>query len=67
MEKDTSKIMEELGLCPDFKTFYHENKDYMLTGIALLFGIGNAFDSLVSAAAYAHLLKKQKINILKVE
>ena len=38
-----------------------------LTGIALLFGIGNAFDSFVSAAAYAHLLKKQKINILKVE
>ena len=32
MEKDTSKIVEELGLCPDFKTFYHENKDYMLTG-----------------------------------
>ena len=38
-----------------------------LTGIALLFGIGNAFDSIVSAAAYAHLLKKQKINIMKVE
>ena len=38
-----------------------------LTGIALLFGIGNAFDSLVSAAAYAYLLKKQKINILKVD
>ena len=38
-----------------------------LTDIALLFGIGNAFDSLVSAVAYAHLLKKQKINILKVE
>ena len=38
-----------------------------LTGIALLFGIGNAFDGLVSAAAYAHLLKKQKINILRVE
>ena len=36
-----------------------------LTGIALLFGIGNAFDSLVSAAAYMHLLKKQKINIFK--
>lgn len=31
MQKDTSKIVEELGLCPDFKTFYHENKDYMLT------------------------------------
>ena len=38
-----------------------------LTGIALLFGIGNAFDSLVSAAAYAYLLKKHKINILKVD
>ena len=35
-------------------------------GIALLFGIGNAFDSLVSAAAYVYLLKKQKINILCV-
>lgn len=31
MQKDTYKIVEELGLCPDFKTFYHENKDYMVT------------------------------------
>ncbi len=31
MEKDTSQIVEELGLCPDFKTFYQENKDYMVT------------------------------------
>lgn len=38
-----------------------------LMGIALLFGIGNAFDSIVSAAAYIFLLKKKKINILKVE
>ena len=38
-----------------------------LTGIALLFGIGNAFDSIVSLAAYAFLLKKQKVNLLKVE
>ena len=38
-----------------------------LTGIALLFGIGNAFDSLVSGGAFAYLLKKKKINILKVE
>ena len=37
-----------------------------LTGIALLFGIGNAFDSIVSLGAYAFLLKKNKINILKV-
>ena len=32
MQKDTSKIVEELGLCPDFQTFYQENKDYMLSG-----------------------------------
>ena len=38
-----------------------------LTGIALLFGIGNAFDSVVSFIAYTYLLKKQKINILNVE
>ena len=30
MEKDISKIVEELGLCPDFKTFYRENQDYMV-------------------------------------
>ena len=30
MSKDTTKIVEELGLCPDFKTFYSENKDYMV-------------------------------------
>ena len=32
MSKDTSKIVEELGLCPDFTTFYNENKTYMITG-----------------------------------
>ena len=37
-----------------------------LTGIALLFGIGNAFDSIVSFIAYLILLKKEKINILRV-
>lgn len=36
-----------------------------LTGIALLFGIGTVFDSVVSLAAYCHLLKKLKINILQ--
>ena len=30
MHKDTAKIVEELGLCPDFKTFYDENKEYMI-------------------------------------
>lgn len=29
--KDTSKIVEELGLFPDFNTFYNENKDYMIS------------------------------------
>lgn len=34
-----------------------------LTGIALLFGIGNAFDGIVSFLVYRYLLKKEKINI----
>lgn len=37
-----------------------------LIGIALLFGIGNAFDTVVSAGAYAYLLKKKKINVMKL-
>ncbi|MBQ8868831.1 MAG: XRE family transcriptional regulator [Oscillospiraceae bacterium] len=28
--KDTSKIVKELGLCEDFKSFYDENRDYMV-------------------------------------
>lgn len=31
MQKDTSEIVKELGLCPDFQTFYKENQDYMVT------------------------------------
>ena len=38
-----------------------------LTGIAFLFGIGNAFDSVVSFVAYLYLLRKCKISILNVE
>lgn len=38
-----------------------------LVGIALLFGIGNAFDSIVSLAAYAFLLRKERINIFTTE
>ena len=38
-----------------------------LIGIALLFGIGNAFDTVVSLGAYWFLLKKHNINILNVE
>ena len=32
MQKDTSEIVKKLGLCPDFQTFYQENKDYMISG-----------------------------------
>ena len=38
-----------------------------LIGIALLFGVGNAFDAVVSLGAYLFLLKKENINILNVE
>ena len=38
-----------------------------LIGIALLFGIGNAFDTIVSFAAYWFLLRRNHINILDVE
>ena len=31
MQKDTSKIVEELGLCDNFNTFYDENKQYMIS------------------------------------
>ena len=35
-----------------------------LTGIALLFGIGNAFDSIVSLGAYVFLLRKHRLRIV---
>jgi Na+-driven multidrug efflux pump len=38
-----------------------------LLGIALLFGIGNAFDTVVSLGAYIYMLKKKKIDLLNVE
>lgn len=31
MQKDTSEIVKELGLSPDFQTFYKENKEYMVS------------------------------------
>ncbi|MBR5280064.1 MAG: helix-turn-helix transcriptional regulator [Clostridia bacterium] len=31
MNKDTSKIVEELQLNDTFRTFYNENKDYLIT------------------------------------
>ncbi len=38
-----------------------------LMGIALMFGGGNAFDSVVSGIVYAYYLKKNRINILDVD
>jgi len=38
-----------------------------LVGIALLFGIGNIFDSIVSLIAYIYLLNKRNINIFHIE
>lgn len=35
-----------------------------LIGIALMFGIGNLFDSIVSFVAYCYLLRKEKIKII---
>jgi len=37
-----------------------------LYGIAILFGCGNVFDSIVSLIAYIYLLKHEKINIFNV-
>lgn len=34
----------------------------MLLGIAILFGLGNVFDSMVSLGAYIFLLKKNKVH-----
>lgn len=38
-----------------------------LTGIALMFGAGNAFDAVVSWAAYRYFLKKNKILITDID
>ena len=52
MTKDTSKIVEELGLCDDFKTFYDENKKYM---------IKEELSALLEMLIEKHNLKKSQI------
>ena len=32
MQKDTSEIVKELGLSPDFQTFYVKNQEHMVSG-----------------------------------
>ena len=62
------------ALIPVYKPFMSKVLNYsdvdhlfklvmVLIGIALLFGIGNAFDTVVSFGAYVFLLKRNKINI----
>lgn len=38
-----------------------KNINYRLYAVLLVFGLGNLFDSVVSLAAYAVFLKKEKI------
>ena len=52
MTKDTTKIVEELGLSPDFKTFYSENSDYM---------IKEKLSELLNGLMEKHSLKKSQI------
>ncbi|MBE6765969.1 MAG: XRE family transcriptional regulator [Clostridia bacterium] len=52
MAKDTTKIVEELGLCSDFKTFYNENKEYMVKG-----DLSQLLDELI----IKHNLKKSQV------
>lgn len=52
MQKDTSKIVEELGLCPDFQTFYEENKHYM---------VSDNLSALLSRLLEAKGLKKSQV------
>lgn len=52
MTKDTSKIVEELGLCADFNTFYRENKEYMVT---------KTLSELLDALMKEKALKKTKV------
>lgn len=53
MQKDTSEIVKELGLSPDFRTFYSENKDYMVSA--------NLFQLLEALLAQKGLKKSQVI------
>lgn len=52
LRKDTIKIVEELGICTDFHTFYDENKDYL---------ISNTLAELLKELVEKKKLKKTKI------
>ena len=52
MEKDTSEIVKELGLSEDFKSFYDENKEYMIV---------NSLAELLSELLQSKGLKKSHV------
>lgn len=52
MQKDTTKILEELGLCSDFKTFYDENKSYL---------VNESLSSLLNSLLQSKELKKADV------
>ncbi len=52
MQKDTGKIIEELGLCSDFKRFYDENKPYM---------VDSTLSEMLSGLLEAKGLKKSEV------
>ena len=52
MVKDTTKIIEELNICPDFKTFYNENRDYM---------VKDDLSTLLDKLMREHNLKKSEV------
>ncbi len=52
MCKDTGKLIEELGLSPDFKRFYDENREYMIT---------ESLSSLLDELMKKHSLKKSVV------
>ncbi len=52
MEKDTQKIIEELNICPNFQSFYDENKDYM---------IRDSLSTMLGDLMQKHELKKSQV------
>ncbi|MBR6427402.1 MAG: XRE family transcriptional regulator [Clostridia bacterium] len=51
-QKDTSKLVEELGVCPDFQSFYNENREYM---------VKEDLADMLAALIEKHGLKKSQI------
>ena len=59
MQKDTTEIVKELGLCPDFETFYRENMDYMVQA-----DLAQLLQELLEAKGLkkSHVIKKAELS-----